>query len=326
MTSPAKQRSATPTFEVNVAALLRVVPPELTVEEIEPRLGAAWIDADTHRQFLAELLADPSIQVEHPGGAIWAVKGNNYSVRATSEWGTGRLPAPALAKAVLEQRPIQVTDEIDDGERTRRVVNPTETAAAQEKAHAMQERFADWCWEQPDRAERLAGEYNRRFNSLVLRDYTAEGQRLTLPGLARTFVPLEHQRTAVARMLSEPAVGLFHQVGAGKTAEMVIGASELRRLAMVKKPAVVVPNHMLEQFARELLQLYPQARVLAASGNDLAGEKRRAFVARAAANDWDAIIMTRSAFQRIARLGGHRAGLPSARARPVALDARTRAG
>ena len=141
-----------PALEVNVAALQRVLPPELTVEEIEPRLGAAWIDADTHRQFLAELLADPSIQVEHPGGAIWAVKGNNYSVRATSEWGTGRLPAPALAKAVLEQRPIQVTDEIDDGERIRRVVNPTETAAAQEKAQAMQERFADWCWEQPDRA------------------------------------------------------------------------------------------------------------------------------------------------------------------------------
>jgi N12 class adenine-specific DNA methylase len=288
-----------PALQINVDALERVLPADLTVEEIEPRLGAAWIDADTHREFLAELLADPSLQVEHPGGAVWAVKGNNYSVKATSEWGTGRIPAPALAKAILEQRPVQVTDEIDDGERVRRVINPTETAAAQEKAQQLQERFAEWCWEDPDRAARLAGEYNQRFNSLVLRDYSQDGERLTLPGLARTFTPLPHQRAAVARMLAEPAVGLFHQVGAGKTAEMVIGANELRRLGLVRKPAIVVPNHMLEQFSREYLQLYPQSRVLAASGDDLAGDKRRAFVARAAANDWDAIIMTRSAFTRL---------------------------
>jgi N12 class adenine-specific DNA methylase len=121
----------------------------------------------------------------------------------------------------------------------------------------------------------------------------------TLPGLARTFEPRAHQRAAVARIIAEPAVGLFHQVGAGKTGEMIMAASELRRLGLVRKPAVVVPNHMLEQFAREWLQIYPQARVLAASSRDLAGEKRRRFVARAASNDWDAIILTRSAFERI---------------------------
>ena len=286
-------------LEVNVRALERVLPADLAAEEIEPRLGAVWIDTNTHRQFLSEILEDPDLQVEHPGGAVWAVKGRTWSVQATSAWGTERMPAPQLAKAVLEQRPIQVTDEIDDGERTRRVVNPTETAAAQEKAQALQERFAEWCWEDPDRARRLAGEYNRRFNSIVLRDYSTEGERLSLPGLARTFTPRPHQRAAVARMLAEPAVGLFHQVGAGKTAEMICGAAELRRLGLVSKPAVVVPNHMLEQFSREWLQLYPQARVLAASSEDLAGEKRRAFVARAAANDWDAVILTRSAFQRL---------------------------
>ena len=133
----------------------------------------------------------------------------------------------------------------------------------------------------------------------MLRDYSAEGERLTLPGLARTFTPRAHQRAAVARIIAEPAVGLFHQVGAGKTAEMVMGAMELRRLSLVAKPAVVVPNHMLEQFAREWLQLYPQARVLAASSDDLAGDRRRAFVARAAANEWDGVILTRSAFQRL---------------------------
>jgi N12 class adenine-specific DNA methylase len=233
-----------PELAVNVHALERALPPDLTAEEIEPRLGAAWIDADTHRHFLAEILDDESVELEHPGGSLWAVKGRGWTVKAASEWGTERIPAPALAKALLEQRPIQVTDEIDDGERTRRVVNATETAAAQEKAQALQERFAEWCWEDPDRARRLAGEYNRRFNSLVLRDYAVEGERLTLPGLARTFTPRSHQRAAVARIIAEPAVGLFHQVGAGKTAEMICGAMELRRLGLIAKPAVVVPNHM----------------------------------------------------------------------------------
>lgn len=162
-----------PDLAVNVAALERVMPADLGVEDVEPRLGAAWIDAGTHREFLAQILDDDTAAVEHPGGAIWAVRARNQTVRATSEWGTGRMPAAQIAKAAIEQRPIQVTDEIEDPDgRTRRVVNPTETAAAQEKAQAMQERFAEWCWEQPDRSARLLSEYNRRFNSLVLRDYT----------------------------------------------------------------------------------------------------------------------------------------------------------
>ncbi|MGO9973429.1 MAG: helicase-related protein, partial [Solirubrobacteraceae bacterium] len=285
-----------PALAVNVAALERALPPDLGMDEVQPRLGAAWIDADTHREFLSEILQDTSIKVEHPGGAIWAVRGNSYSVRATSDWGTARMPAPQIVKAVLEQRPIQITDETDDG---KRVVNATETAAAQEKAQALQERFGEWVWEDPDRSTRLLAEYNRRFNSIALRDYSLDGERLTLPGVARTFSPLAHQRTAVARMISEPAVGLFHAVGAGKTAEMVIGATELRRLGLVRKPCVVVPNHMLSQFSREWLEIYPQARLLAASSEDLAGDKRRAFIARVATNDWDGVIMTSSAFARI---------------------------
>lgn len=284
-----------PRLAVNVDALRGVLPTPLGVDEIEARLGAAWIDVDTHREFLSETLADPSIRVEHPGGTIWEVKGKTWSVAATSEWGTERMPAPSIAKAALEQRPIQITDEIDD----KRVVNPVETAAANEKAAQLRERFSEWVWEDPQRADRLAATYNERFNSIVLRDYSDTASRLTLPGLARTFTPREHQLAAVARMISEPAVGLFHEVGAGKTAEMAIGTMELKRLAMVTKPVVVVPNHMLEQFSREWLQLYPRARLLAASSADLAGDKRRLFVARTASNDWDAVIMTRSAFQRI---------------------------
>ncbi|SDT36628.1 Adenine-specific DNA methylase, N12 class [Jiangella sp. DSM 45060] len=283
-------------YAVNVAALRQVQPGDLGPGDIEARLGAAWIDAATHERFLSELLNDPSVQVEHPGGAIWEVRGNKWSVAASEEWGTERMPATAIAKATLEQRPIQVTDEIEDGGR---VINPVETAAAQEKARLLQERFAEWVWEDPERAARLQREYNDRFNTIVLRDYASEGQRLTLPGLAATFTPREHQRTAVARMLAEPAVGLFHEVGAGKTAEMVMGSMELRRLGMVRKPCVIVPNHMLEQFSREWLQLYPTARILAASSDDLRGDQRRLFVARCATNDWDAVIMTRGAFERI---------------------------
>jgi len=287
---------ARPELAINVTALQAVIPEDLGMDDVQARLGAAWIDADTHQAFLREILADPKLLVEHPGGAIWGVRANNRSVEANNEWGTDRMPAPAIAKAVLEQRPVQVTDETSDG---KRVVNPVETAAAVEKAEALQERFGEWVWEDPERGTRLLAEYNRRFNALVLRDYTAEGERLTLPGLAQTFTPRPHQRAAVARILNEPAVGLFHQVGAGKTAEMVLGVMEMRRLGMVNKPAVVVPNHMLEQFAREWLQLYPQARLFAASSEDLAGERRRAFVARVATNDWDAVLMTRSAFERL---------------------------
>ena len=133
----------------------------------------------------------------------------------------------------------------------------------------------------------------------MLRDYTNAGDYLSLPGLAANFTPRPHQRAAVARMIAEPAAGLFHDVGAGKTAEMIMGAMEMRRMGLIAKPVIVVPNHMLEQFGREWLQLYPRARILAASSADLTADKRRLFVARTAANDWDAMILTQGAFAKI---------------------------
>jgi len=183
---------------------------------------------------------------------------------------------------------------MEDGSK---VFNPTETAAAQDKARELGDRFAEWVWEDPERADRLAGVYNKRFNALVLRSY--DTTHMELPGLARTFTPRPHQLSAVARMVAEPNAGLFHAVGAGKTAEMAIGVMELRRLGLVRKPAIVVPNHMLDQFSAEFLQLYPQARVLAAGSDELAGDKRRDFVARTTAGQWDAVIMTRTAFKRL---------------------------
>lgn len=297
----AKTRVANdPSFQTNVTALAEVLPEPLGVEDITARLGAVWISPDVHQQFLSELLRSREVRVENPLPGMWEVRGGRAGLLSTSEWGTERRPAPDVAQAVMEQRTLLVYDEIEgvDGKK-RQVLNPVETAAAQEKAEALQERFGEWVWEDPARAKDLVEEYNRRFNSTVLRDYTNAGEYLSLPGMAATFTPRSHQRAAVARMVAEPAAGLFHEVGAGKTAEMVMGAMEMRRMGLVSKPVVVVPNHMLEQVGREWLQIYPRARILAASSHDLTADKRRLFVARASANEWDAVILTQGAFAKI---------------------------
>jgi N12 class adenine-specific DNA methylase len=288
-----------PTFQVNVDALADVLPPDLGVEDIAARLGAVWISQEVHEQFLRELLRSEDVRVENPLPGMWEVRGGRQGVLATSEWGTARRPAPDIAQALMEQRTLLVYDEYEDNGKKRRVVNPVETTAAQEKADALQERFSEWVWEDPARAKTLVDEYNRRFNSIVLRDYTGAGEYLSLPGMAASFTPMAHQRAAVARMIAEPAAGLFHEVGAGKTAEMVMGAMEMRRMGLITKPVVVVPNHMLEQFGREWLQIYPRARILAASSADFTVDRRRLFVARVAANEWDAVILTQGAFAKI---------------------------
>ncbi len=323
-------------FQANVEALEAVLPAPLGADEIEARIGAVWVSPQIHEQFLRHIIKDPAARVDRISGANWDVKASRHVFAARNDWGTDRMAAGDIFKNLAEQRRVQVTDpDPTDPEGNRRVVNATETTAAQEKAALMQERFSEWVWEDPARAAGLVDEYNRRFNSIVLRDYTVEGERLSFPGLVKDFTPRGHQRAAVARMLSEPSVGLFHEVGAGKTAEMVMGAMELRRLGMARKPVVVVPNHMLEQFTREWLQLYPQAQILAASSADLKGEKRRVFVARAAASDWDGIIMTRTAFERIelspesknaynlSEIGRQRAELEAANERAAASGADT---
>jgi N12 class adenine-specific DNA methylase len=290
-----------PEFQPNIDALTDVLPGDLGVEDITARMGAVWISPGIHEEFLRDILhSDDDVRVENLLPGMWEVRGGRAGLLSTSEWGTERRPAPDIAQAVMEQRTLLVYDEYEDIDgNTKRVLNAIETTAAQEKADALQERFAEWVWEDPERARKLVSEYNRRFNSIVLRDYTNAGEYLSLPGMAASFAPRQHQRAAVARMIAEPAAGLFHEVGAGKTAEMVMGAMEMRRMGLVSKPVVVVPNHMLEQVGREWLQIYPQARILAASSQDLTADKRRMFIARAAANEWDAVILTQGAFAKI---------------------------
>lgn len=295
-------------YAVNVPALEAVIPADLTAADIEPQIGAAWIPATDHEQFITELLGARSGQItlESTGDGSWLSRQSGVSAMtsATVTWGTKRRNALDLFVAMAEQRPVLVYDTQEDGSK---VLNPTETAAANEKADALRERFQQWIWEDPERAERLTRSYNDTFNALVLRDYTDAGAVLTFPGMAETFTPREHQRSAVARMINEPAVGLFHQVGAGKTAEMVIGSMELKRLGMANKPAIVVPNHMLEQFSREFMEIYPRAMILAASGDDLSKTKRRQFIGRVANNDWDCVVMTRGAFQKLDLTPEHKA-------------------
>lgn len=283
-----------PRFEKNLQALEKVIPTDLGPSEIAAKVGAAWIPDTDHQQFLREEIGDRYGSISRISGSSWSYTGEN--VLNPGGWGTKEYPPYRLLGALAEQKPIQVFTSDAEG---KKVLDPQATAMAQDRAEKIQERFSQWIWEDPERSARLSQKYNETFNNLVLRDYTEAGKALTLPGLVKSFTPRDHQRTAVARMLNEPAVGLFHQVGAGKTAEMVMGTMELKRLGLVQKPCVVVPNHMLEQFSREWLSMYPQAKLLPASSQDLTGDKRRAFVAKVASNDWDAVIMTHSSFGKI---------------------------
>lgn len=224
-----------PRFAANVAALREVIPADLQPEDLAPSFGAAWIPASDVEEFLREITGEQFAEVTNPLPGQWNVSGGRSTVKSRVTWGTERRPAGVLLESMLRQTPIKVVDRDPvDGTTT---FNAAETAEANEKARELRERFAEWVWEDPERTKRLVADYNRRFNAIVLRDYSREGEQLTFPGLIEGFTPRPHQRAAVARMIAEPTAGLFHEVGAGKTAEMVIGLTELRRLGLVNKPA-----------------------------------------------------------------------------------------
>jgi len=285
-------------FRANVAALRDALPTDLGPAEIDAALGAPWIDPSDIEAFIRDVLGASDVSVTHdPVIAAWTVGVSSWqrkSVEMTSTWGTARRSGAELVEAALNQRPVTIYDTLADGAR---VVNETETMAARDKLDQLTDRFRTWVWEDPGRTDRLCGAYNERFNSIVLRRF--DGNHLQLPGLADWFVPHPHQRDAVWRIVNQGDVLLAHVVGAGKTATMVMAASEMRRLGLVNKPCFVVPNHMLEQFTREFLQLYPKARVLAANFGGTTLEDRRRFVAQCATGDWDGVILTRESFRAI---------------------------
>ena len=288
------------TWQTNVTALEAVQPRDLEPAEIDARLGAPWIPPSDIKAFCAEVLDAPDVKVGYARvNGTWTLAGNGRgSLALTSDWGTRRMDAIHLIEAACNQSEVTVTDpDPSDPDGRKRVVNLAETLAAREKKDALSERFATWTWENAERSSRLVEHYNELFNSTVLPDY--DGSHLSFPGLADGFVPHQHQRDAVWRILSEPSTLLAHAVGAGKTATMVMAGREMKRLGMVKRPCYVVPNHMLEQFSREYVQLYPEAKLLVATKDDVTPARRKELVARCAVQDWDAVIMTTSSFERI---------------------------
>ena len=284
-------------FEANVAALEEVQPADLVPTEIDARLGAAWIPTTDIQAFVNELLpTGRPVEVEHtPINASWAIAVPSWersTVAATHAWGTNRIDAYRLIEHGLNQKRPEVYDRTTDD---RRVRNADATLAAQEKLTAIQERFTTWLWEDSARAERLATRYNRLFNSTVLPRW--DGSHLELTASSRELH--DHQKDAVWRIVQGGDTLLAHVVGAGKTTTMVGAGMELRRLGLTAKPLYVVPNHTLDQFAREAQQINPAGRILAADSSQLTKDKRRRFITRCATGDWDAVILTESAFTRI---------------------------
>ncbi len=288
-------------FKLNVQALQGVQPIDLKATEIDARLGAAWIPAEDVAAFGVELLrghGPGDVRVHHAAQVgLWTVEVSHpvkTGVADRSEWGTNRVAAHSLLEDALNLRTPTVYD-YDENKNPK--VNPTATEAAREKQQKIKDRFAEWIWQNDARRERLVAFYNREFNHLRLR--TFNGDHLLLPGASPMITLRPHQRAGVWRILQTPNALLAHVVGAGKTYTMAAAAMELKRLGLARKPMFVVPNHMLGQFSTELLTLYPGANILAAGRDDFASFKRRELMSRIATNNWDAIIVTHSGFERL---------------------------
>ncbi len=273
------------------------VPDPLFALAVPPRLGEAWIPATDVSCFLEHLFRSGDASAFRLPGGDWAVTVKRSDVRAKVFWGTQELPAHALLDRVLNQREIKVTRR---DESRRLVVDDVATEAALDRAEAIQAEWERWWRSDPERRERLLARYAEVFGSPPARDYASVSGDLGFPGLREGFSLAPHQRVAVARMLHDPELGLLHAVGAGKTAVMVCGAGRLRSEGRIRKPLLVVPNHMVEQATKEWVDLVPGARLLAASAAGVrTPQLRREFVARAAEGDWDGIVMSQDAFEAI---------------------------
>lgn len=287
-----------PRFQENVVALEAVQPEDLRPSEIEARLGAAWIPAGDVSAFASALLGGEQVEVSHsPTVGTWFVRSSERaksSVANTDEWGTNRYSALDLIQDSLNLKTPTVYDRDEKGNP---FVNANETEAARERQEKIKERFKSWIWEDDERRERLARRYNDEFNSVRLHAFN--GDHLTLPGSSNRITLRPHQKAAVWRIIQSKNTLLAHAVGAGKTFTMVAAGIEMKRLGLAKKPMFVVPNHMLDQFATELLALYPNANILAAGKADFAKDRRAELFSRIATGNWDAVIVTHSSFEKI---------------------------
>lgn len=289
-----------PAYRRNVEALEKVQPEDLPPASIEPRLGAVWIPAHDVEAFVRDVLELKDCKVAYSAEAgTWSVKYGErearQNVKVTQEFGTSRMNAIELVQCALNVQVPTVRDR--DPVTDKYYVNPDETLAVREKLSLVKERFAIWAFSETERRERLCRIYNDLFNATRPRHF--DGSHLKLPGFSRCFELHPHQPNAVWRIVQSGNTGLFHVVGAGKTAVCVIAGMELRRLGFAHKPCHVVPNHMLAQYTAEFVRLYPNASVLMATKEDLEGDHRRELVSRIATGNWDAVVITHSSFERI---------------------------
>ena len=297
-----------PAFSINVEALTAAQPKDLDASEIEVRLGATWIDKEYIQQFMYETFKTPPylrdvIEVKYvPYTAEWQVTGKNAvgynNVAAYTTYGTSRANAYKILEDSLNLRDVRIYDTIEDADgKERRVLNAKETTLAAQKQQAIREAFKDWIWKDPERRQALVRQYNEEMNSTRPREY--DGSHIVFGGMNPEITLREHQKNAIAHVLYGGNTLLAHEVGAGKTFEMVGAAMEAKRLGLCQKSLFVVPNHLTEQWASEFLRLYPSANILVTTKKDFEKHNRKKFCARIATGDYDAIIMGHSQFEKI---------------------------
>lgn len=294
-------------YKVNVEALQKVQPKDLTASEISVRLGATWLPPDDVQEFIFHLLETPryaqwNIKVHFsPFTSEWNIEGKSYdkgNVRAYNTYGTSRINAYKIIEETLNLKDVRIFDYIEDDEgKKKAVLNKKETAIAQSKQEMIKQEFQDWIWSDPERRERLCKFYNGKFNSVRPREY--DGSHIIFNGMNPEIELREHQKNAVAHILYGGNTLLAHAVGAGKTFEMVAAAQESKRLGLCNKSLFVVPNHLTEQWAAEYLQLYPAANILVATKKDFETKNRKKFCGRIATGDYDAVIIGHSQFEKI---------------------------
>ena len=294
-------------FNVNVKYLKEVQPKDLSASEISVRLGSTWIPPEDIKVFI-EYLLNPSnyayqnINVHYnEATSEWWIEGKNYdkyNIKATNTYGTGRASAYKIIEDSLNLKDTRIYDYYED-ENGKRVaeLNKKETAIAQAKQEQIKIAFEEWIWKDPERRERLTKVYNERFNSIRPREY--DGSHISFDGMNPEITLRKHQVNAIARILYGGNTLLAHEVGAGKTFEMVAAAMESKRLGLCNKSLFVVPNHIVEQFGQEFLQLYPSANVLVTTKKDFETANRKKFCSRIATGDYDAIIISHSQFEKI---------------------------
>ena len=294
-------------FNINVEALEKVQPEDLTASEISVRLGSTWLPVDIVQQFIYEFLNTPgyaksSIIVHYSKyTGEWSIDGKSYdrsNVKAYNTYGSARINAYRIIEETLNLKDVRIFDYVEDIDGNRKaVLNKKETAIAQSKQELIKQGFQDWVWSDPERRERLCKLYNERFNSIRPREY--DGSHIVFSGMNPEITLREHQRNAVAHILYGGNTLLAHAVGAGKTFEMVAAAMESKRLGLCNKSLFVVPNHLTEQWAAEFLQLYPSANILVATKKDFETKNRKRFCGRIATGDYDAVIIGHSQFEKI---------------------------